>query len=144
MLLMSASALAAPVARRPPLNHTGKDMVKYVPLQSIPDATAVSFPVYPDSYFERMEPSAPLKKGALVQLVLVSNDSPARVEAWYAKHLKGLTHYKADHKFAPAGEKNNFAVEHVFLHAITPQKLNPTIYELPHVKTEIMLNYIAK
>ncbi|HKK05458.1 MAG TPA: hypothetical protein VKA50_06375 [Gammaproteobacteria bacterium] len=147
-LLVSAAVVAAPIAERPPLNKVGKEVARNSPLQKIPDAGAVSLPAYPGSFFERLVPDGHPPKGAYVSLVLVSNDPPAKVRAWYAKHLKGMKWFKDMKVFAKPDFDGSFAslfkMPHVSIHATTPAKLNPGLYALPNVKTEIMLGYFAK
>lgn len=151
LLIACSSALAAPIAKRPPLNKLGKEVAKsaYTSLQAIPDATAVPLPAYPGSYFERLvAPGDHPKKGSYVTLVLVSNDPPAKVRGWYTKHLQGMKYFSSMKVFAKKDFDGSFAslfkTPHVMIHPTTPEKLNPVLYVLPQVKTEITFGYFAR
>lgn len=148
LLVSAAVAAAPPIVKRPPLNKLGHELAKSMPLQDIPAADQVPLPAYPGALFERVEPNAHPNKGTLVSLVLVSNDPPAKVRTWYAKHLNGMKYFADMKAFAPVGFKDTFpalfTTRHVTIHATTPARLNPGLYALPHVKTEITLDYFAK
>jgi len=151
LLLAGASAHAAPLAKVPPLNATGKEMVSQAGMdfsKQVPDAAQVPFPAYPGSYFLRATmPQSPTQK-MLTEIVLVSNDPVDKVQAWYAKHLKNMRYYKDIQAFAPPGFKDTFPAllrtPHVGLHAVTAKTVNATFFDLPAAKTKIWIDYFAK
>lgn len=150
-VLLTATAAAAPIALRAPLNADGKEMVKLMhsnPRQHIPSATTVPFPAYPGSYFYQIEPNDHPKKGTMVQLTLVSNDTPEQIRKWYIKRLKDMKYFRDMGVFAPRGFKGTFPsllrTPHITIHATNPQKLRPTLYEFPQAKAAILLSYFAK
>lgn len=151
LLVACTAAWAAPIAKRPPLNKLGQQVADNAgtSLQSIPDASTVPLPAYPGSYFERLvAPGEHPRKGTYVTLVLISNDPPAKVRAWYSKHLKNMKYFSSMKVFAKkdfdGSFRSLFKMPYVMIHPTTTEKLNPNLYELPHVKTEITFGYFAK
>lgn len=151
MLLAGTAATAAPIARVPPLNSTGKEMVSEAHMdlsKRVPDAAGVPYPAYPGSYFLQATVGNDVPKGMLSEIVLVSTDPVGKVQAWYARHLNGMTYYKDMQAFAPPGFKDTLPAllrtPHVGLHATTAERVNSPFFDLPKVKTRIWIDYFQK
>jgi hypothetical protein len=142
LLAASVSAAAAPYARPAPLAPNVPPEVAANQAKMIPDAADVSLPAYPGSYF--ISSMGPAKHPFAV--VLASDDPPAKVQAWYAAHLKGMQYYPELHAFAPPGSAHGSGLDildkpHVMIRPMKPGGLMMSLARLPNVKTRINVDF---
>lgn len=145
-LLMSLTAVAAPLVKVPPLSPIGQANIKD-PAKQVPPASAVPYPAYPGSYYlfkEWYKAPAP----GMEVLTLASEDPPAKVRAWYAKRFKVVRHMQARYAYAKKGHPKSFwglaAGPCVQIWPLSPDDAEMMQFDLPKVKTKIMLSFKRK
>ena len=110
LILLTASALAGPIAPLAPVNEFGKQVFaaegKTVAdiQKEIPPEEMVGIPAYPGSYYVVGEGGG----AELISVKLISKDSPEKVVAWYQKNLGKGWQYVPDHTIKELGEVGVF------------------------------------
>lgn len=143
--LAAGKAAAAPIAKVAPLVPGVPAALAAQRAKMVPDAADVPLPAYPNSYFIS---SMSQPGGGLLAVVLVSNDPPSKVRAWYAAHLKSMQYFPKYKSFGPPGyDKGTIAQMMRKLHvSIRPQKPEGMLIHfahLPDVKTRIELDFMS-
>lgn len=143
VVLATGPALANPIAKIPPMAPDVPKALIEQQAKMVPDAADVPLPAYPNSYFISSMGRAGIDLSAVV---LVSNDPPEKVKAWYAAHLPNMQYFPKEHAFGPPGfDKGTFADmlsrPHVTIRPQKPEGMLIHLANLPDVKTKIYIDF---
>lgn len=143
IVLATGPAFADPVATVPPMAPNIPKALIAQQAKMVPDAADVPLPAYPNSYFISSMGKAGVDLSAVV---LVSNDPPEKVKAWYAAHLPNMKYFPKWHAFgSPDLDKGTFADmlsrPHVTIRPQKPEGMLIHFAHLPDVKTKIFIDF---